>query len=87
MSDTIVLEGLDRSTVKCLVTWIENGTFELPMYTPGICPLDNPSAHVQRVLEKHRTNVLGYPGTYVIPASLFLALSGLQSMSLIRSAQ
>ena len=76
MSDTIVLEGLDRSTVKCLVTWIEDGTFELPMYTPGIYPLDNPSSYVQRVTAKHRTNALGYPGTYVISIPSSLALSG-----------
>ena len=76
MSDTIVLEDLDRSTVKCLVTWMESGSFQMPMYAPGICPLDNPSIHVQRVTEKHRINVLGYPGTYAISAHLFLALSG-----------
>lgn len=76
MSDTIVLEGLDCSTVKCLVTWIEGGTFVLPMYAPSICALDNRSVHVQRVTAKHGRNVLGYAGTYVISAHSFFALSG-----------
>ena len=76
MSDTIVLEGLDHSTVKCLVTWIEDGTFHLPMYTPGIYALDHPSAYVQHVTAKHRASAFGYPGTYVISIHLSLALSG-----------
>lgn len=69
----MVLDGLDDTTIRCIATWIEHGTYNMPTYAPAISALENPSAHVQRLTAMHRENIVGDNDGCVFSSSTLLS--------------
>lgn len=55
----IILDGFDYTVVKCVATFLEKGTYDVPVKVSGISPLQHPPAEVQRTNALHRVNIVG----------------------------